>query len=212
MENASRALIIAGTVLMGVLLMGIFAYVFRAGSRVSENYDRKQQSEQLELYNSRFELYHKSDNTIMDLITVANLAHSVNEECEYDITNAVEIVINTQRNKIFRISPQKPLDRNEILNGSTDTSNSISIYNLATKNLTDLGLETNNNIFLGTDTLAETKYKDAPDEDGNPIKKTVYKYLFNCTEIGYADNHNGKVSKMVFEMAYNASNWEYVRP
>ncbi len=35
MENSSRALIMAATVILAVLLIGVFIYVFRAGSIVS---------------------------------------------------------------------------------------------------------------------------------------------------------------------------------
>ena len=51
MENASRALIMAATVLLGVLLITMFVYIFREGSQVSKNYDIQQQANQLELYN-----------------------------------------------------------------------------------------------------------------------------------------------------------------
>ena len=60
MENASKALLIAATILLSILIIGLFVYIFKAGSSVGENYDKKQISQQLELYNSRFELYDRN--------------------------------------------------------------------------------------------------------------------------------------------------------
>lgn len=189
MENSSRALIMTATVILAVLLIGLFVYIFRVGSGVSESYDKKQQSEQLELYNSRFELYDIQSNTIMDLISVANLAYSVNVQCGYDITNTVDIEITAGTAK-FSIpgNDRKGLQKNEIISG---TSTIMSIFKLATDNLDSLGVATNNEL----DTLVTTKYD-------NQTSKTIYKYLFECKKIEY-HKQNGKVSKMKFEMYNN---------
>lgn len=186
MENVSKALIMAATTILAVLLMGIFIYVFKAGSSVSETYDKKQQSEQLELYNSKFEIYNLQSNTIIDLISVSNLAYSVNIECEYDSKNTVNIIVNAGTKKFTIPSDdRRGLNKNQILSGTTP----MSIYQLATDNLDTLGIEHNNK----TDTLSTTKYKDAT---------TIYKYLFNCEKIEY-HNVSGQVSKMEFRMYKN---------
>lgn len=191
MENSSRALIMAATVILAVLLIGVFIYVFRAGSSVSESYDKKQQTEQLELYNSKFELYNVETNSIMDLISVANLAYSVNIQCEYDTTNTVDIKIKAGT-PTFSIpgNDRKGLQKNEIISGS---ANKMSIFKLATDDLDSLGVENNNK----SDTLATTKY----DIQTN---KTIYKYLFDCKKVEY-HNQNGQVSKMEFEMYLNGA-------
>ncbi len=186
MEDISKALIMAATTILAVLLMTVFVYIFKAGSSVSETYDKKQQSEQLELYNSKFEIYNSQSNTIMDLISVANLAYSVNMECEFDSRYAANIIINAGPKKfVIPGDDRSGLDKNQILSGTTP----ISIYKLATDNLDDLGVEHSNQ----TDTLSITKYKDT---------RTIYKYLFNCEKIEY-HKVNGQVSKMEFKMYKN---------
>ena len=87
MENASKFLIMAATILIALMLIGIFTYVFRAGARVDEQYDLEQAENQLELYNSKFENYNVQDNRIMDLITVANLPYDVNSMTNYHNSN-----------------------------------------------------------------------------------------------------------------------------
>ena len=93
MENASKALIMVASVLIGIMLLSVMIYVFRAGAKVNEAYDNNQISNQLELYNSKFEYYDKDNNTIVDMITLANLAYDVNSECDYDVSSAVRIKI-----------------------------------------------------------------------------------------------------------------------
>lgn len=186
MENVSNALIIAATTILAVLLMGVFVYIFKAGSNVSETYDKKQQSEQLELYNSRFEIYNSQSNTIMDLISVSNLAYSANIESQYDSKSTANIIINAGPKRfIIPGDDRRGLNKNQILSGNTP----MSIYKLATDDLDSLGIEHNNK----TDTLSITKYKDS---------KTIYKYLFNCEKIEYHSG-NGQVSKMEFRMYKN---------
>ena len=188
MENVSKALLIAATLLLAMLLIGIFVRVFSAGSSVSESYDRKQQSEQLELYNSKFELYDVQENTIMDLITVANLAYSTNEECEYDSGNSVSITIEAGSQEFSIPNTDIDLKRNQIhAQTNVDGEENISIYKLATLTLDELKIKTGDTYKLST-----TQYLSAQNV-------TLYKYLFECTEIKY-DHPNGKVSSMSFEM------------
>jgi len=93
MDNASKALIMAASILLGVMLFSVFVYVFRAGASLDETYDAAQNVRQLNLFNSYFEVYDKDDNTILDMITVANRAYSVNKDANYDETMAIKIVI-----------------------------------------------------------------------------------------------------------------------
>lgn len=139
MDNASRALIMAATVLLGVLLITMFVYIFSEGSKVSQNYDIQQQANQLELYNSKFEYYNRKKNNIMDIISVCNLAFDVNDSTKssdgtYDNTNAIKITVDIGTAH-FEIPDKesKGLRRNQILYNNII----ISIYDLASKNLSE---------------------------------------------------------------------------
>ena len=202
MENASKALLIAGTILISIFIIGMFVYVFRACGSLCETYDKKQTAEQLELYNSKFEAYTGKDSTIMDIISLFNLAYNVNESSNYDSQDTVEIKV-IAGNQIFYISKDAPvkkangevdetthLNRNEIfVSKNLSGEKKISIYDLTTKTLNDLNINTD-----GTEQLIVTKLSKQ--------KATVYKYLFKNTEIKY-EHQNGKVSSMKFEMIIN---------
>ena len=138
----------------------------------------------------------------MDIISLFNLAYNVNESSNYDSQDTVEIKV-IAGNQIFYISKDAPvkkangevdetthLNRNEIfVSKNLSGEKKISIYDLTTKTLNDLNINTD-----GTEQLIVTKLSKQ--------KATVYKYLFKNTEIKY-EHQNGKVSSMKFEMIIN---------
>ena len=168
MENSSRALFIAAGVILGVLLLSIMIYVFRQGARVNEAYEQKQITNQLELYNARFEAYDRNNNNIMDIISLANLAYDTNSACGFDTSVAVAINLKIA-GKTFKIPKTKLSGRNIIQNYS---GNEISIYNLTELTFDQLGIS--NVSLLGTKARKEDKLSTAKLVDG----KTIYKYLF----------------------------------
>lgn len=105
MEKASKALIMATGVILGVMLLSLMLYIFRQGAKVTKSYDERQISRQLELYNSNFEYYNKSNNTIMDIISLANLAFDVNMDSNYDKLNTVQVEISIGKEKKFFYIP-----------------------------------------------------------------------------------------------------------
>lgn len=80
MENASKALIMAGGVLIGVLILTLAVYlIVTFGADTKETYDKVQQ-QQLEQFNLKYTSYCGKDGlTIYDVITVANMAKENNK-------------------------------------------------------------------------------------------------------------------------------------
>ena len=76
MENASKALIMAGGVLIGILILSLAVYLFiDFGGKASVIHDRIT-SNQLTQFNAQFNIYAgRIDVTIYQIITVANLAY-----------------------------------------------------------------------------------------------------------------------------------------
>lgn len=226
MENASKALIMAASIILGVLLFSVFVYVFRAGASLDETYDAAQNVRQLNLFNSYFEVYDKDDNTIFDMITVANRAYSVNKDANYDESMTIKIVIEIGNNFyiIPNIEPPKTSEfgRNRIFKSTTSEDidgESFSIYRLVEETLEQLGvsqikgkIETKNYFNksdkLSTSLLGETYYTDAKgNTEARRTSTTVYKYIFERTDIKY-NQSTGRISYMKFKAVENTENWE----
>lgn len=198
MENASKMLIMAATILISLMIISVFIYLFRLGASVNENYDERQSEGQLELYNNKFQYYNVENNTIMDMITIANLAYSVNKDTNYDSgwAIAIDIKIGSSTFKILDTEDESdPLKRNEIYSGS----NKISIYNLVDLPIGSGGLNLSGvpSVEEG-DKLSTTRYDSS-------TNKTIYKYLFKCNtdKIKY-NSVTGRTSYMSFELYLNS--------
>lgn len=207
MDNAAKALVMAASIILGVLLLSAFMYVFKAGASLDENYDAAQNKRQLDLFNSKFEVYDKDDNTIMDLITIANTVYNVNKDYDYDPTMTIELIIqfNSDYFVIPRNEPTEKFSRNQIFKGREDGTvlgEPISIYDLADKTLEELGLGS------GEDKLSTAKLGDYTytADDGSPIEKRnvmIYKYLFKCENMEY-NLSNGRVKSLKFTAFTNS--------
>ena len=80
MENASKALLIAAGVLIGILLLTLFAYVYtKLRTDTSEIYSALNRPE-ISKFNQKFLNYEgRQDMTIQDVVTIVNLAKDNNE-------------------------------------------------------------------------------------------------------------------------------------
>ena len=192
MENASKALYMAGGILIGMLIIGIFVYLFRAGGQIGQNYEETQAQQQLQLFNSKFENFDRTNNTIIDMLTVTNLAIDTNEENEYNSqkTVAIDIMFSSQK---LRVSATESLERNYLFRGNSG-SQKIYIYDLVDKNRKYLCIE---KVYFPS-TIMENDNDTLSMVDN----EMVYKYLFKCTDIQYHET-TGRVKYMKFELIKN---------
>ena len=80
MENASKALIMAGGILIGVLLISLAVYLFIDFGSTSAEINAQNAQKQLTEFNSKFTSYQNYENiTIYDIITLAGYAKENNE-------------------------------------------------------------------------------------------------------------------------------------
>lgn len=77
MENASKALLMAAGVLLGILLLSLMITLFASSSSLSRSYEETKQAEAIQQFNSNFTKYLKKDLTIQEAITILNFARSV---------------------------------------------------------------------------------------------------------------------------------------
>lgn len=88
MENASKALIMAAGVLIGIMILSLAVYLFTSFGSSTAQMGEKIKQDQLNKFNSQFTSYDgKEGLTIYDIITVANLATENNKYYNYSNRN-----------------------------------------------------------------------------------------------------------------------------
>lgn len=89
MENASKALIMAAGILIGVAILSLAVYLFVSFGSASTKIHEQNDANRINEFNTQFTSYvGKEDITIYDVITVANLATENNIKYEYNTQRA----------------------------------------------------------------------------------------------------------------------------
>ena len=234
-RNLTEALLMAGSIILGIMLLSTFIYMMRVGGSVNKAYDQTQITHQTEAYNYQFEIYQRDDNTIMDMITLLNLAYSVNSDNNYDMNNSVSIVLDIGGKKFqipktlkgtsttaeeFYNENTGVLSRNKVFN--TATGSPMPIYDLLNKTFAELQILSlpDSTDFNSGDKISKTfmgsyvNYPDRPVGDPNFGKPeegsygTTYKYVFDCIDEKLQYNSvTGRVIYMEFKCKQNPD-WE----
>lgn len=89
MENASKALIMAAGVLIGIMILSLAVYLFAIFGTASAQLHGEIEQDRINQFNAQFTAYAGNQNvTIYDIITVVNLAKDNNET--YSLTEATD--------------------------------------------------------------------------------------------------------------------------
>ncbi len=80
MENASKALMIAGGVLIAVIIITLLVYMFSSMSNIFKSEDEIKKVEEIEAYNKEYESYNKKLLRGADIISLLNKAISNNKK------------------------------------------------------------------------------------------------------------------------------------
>lgn len=85
MENASKALIIAAEVLLGVLLLTLMVFAFRGAATFSQTVDKNIETKNLQEFNNQFEKFKEQKTlTAQDVISIGNIAKEYNNKIEQE--------------------------------------------------------------------------------------------------------------------------------
>lgn len=208
MENASKALYMAAGILVSIMIVGIFVTLFRAGGQMGEHYEERQSQEQLQLFNSKFENFLRDNNTIIDMLSVTNLAVDTNEENEYNTQKTVAIDFEVSRGKIFSVSSKYGIERNYVYIGEAEDvtesfkntpAKQIYAYDFLNKKVGELK-DRRGTSLVGISLTPIDSKQIFPDHSLAMVdSEMVYKYQFKCTDIKYHKN-SGRVKYMKFEM------------
>lgn len=101
MENASKALIIAGGMLLAMMIVGLLTW----GYGSIRNYEKaKEETERLKEiveYNKTFESYNKANVRGYQMISLANLANDTNTRYAEDGYKTVNILVKMSENSVL---------------------------------------------------------------------------------------------------------------
>ncbi len=78
MENASKALLMAAGVLLGILILALMTTLLISSKNLSMSYEETKQSEAVQQFNANFTKYVGHDITIHDVVTICNFAENNN--------------------------------------------------------------------------------------------------------------------------------------
>lgn len=80
MENASKALLMAGGVLIAILVITIFVGLKSSFDNTAQSYTDRLDAQELQKYNSNFETYEdRNDITAQEIVTLINFAKQKDE-------------------------------------------------------------------------------------------------------------------------------------
>ena len=96
MENASKALIMAGSVLIGVIIISIGVLFINSTSMLSQSYDEKLEADSINGYNNKFLIYAKNNNA-QDMVSLYNLIVENNIKYEGTADRQVELIVDSTK-------------------------------------------------------------------------------------------------------------------
>lgn len=205
MENASKALLIAGGILLAMMILALLVYVGTSMSDIAGIQDRKREAQQLENFNKTYEAYNKTRMYGTDVITVVNKAIDYNtkldtDETEYFINIQLELVDDFNTEKTTIIEYANGTSTTTPTHIESDKSLSKGTYNLC-KNRNNVGNEMEQKVLNFFMQPAEDSYEET--RESNKITK-IYTYsaitnfktaIFKCTDVSYEE---GRIKSMTF--------------
>lgn len=222
MENASKALILAGGVLISLLILGALLLMFNNLTTYQASKSQSVAEADVSRFNNQFETYNRNGIRGSDMVSLVNRIISYNIENEQDGYEKMQISVKIADNrneikekfsydttsdfpKLIRTSYNQDNIASTLTNVVTQLENK---YNVGTVNYIS---NLTSNISKVMDSSGETQKilpNDLSNYGGyNSIKEdilTYYEYVqlkrayFNCTNAEY-NQETGRMVKMEFE-------------
>ena len=80
MENASKALLIAGEMLIAMLVASMMALLFSTMSSYADEQAQKRKIQEVQAFNANITQYAKENSTAQDIVSLVNFAKQMNEQ------------------------------------------------------------------------------------------------------------------------------------
>lgn len=177
MENASKALVIAGTVLISILVISVGILVFNQMSDYQKSRSDLVKDKQVAKFNEGFTQYINDDIKGIDIITVANKVNDYNKkEIDYGVINydkkidmTIDMTKYDQTNSIFE---KKSYNSEEFINKIKQYTNLEEKYSIKV-----LGL-----LYSNIESLKKY-YSEGKVTEGKDIKQVLGTERYNETEL-----------------------------
>lgn len=109
MENASKALLMAAGVLIGILILALMVTLFLSAREVSSRHDQVKKTEEVEQFNANFTKYVGKNITTHQVLTIYNFAQKKNNKIKDVqiilvkgfITDTSQIEKDLENNKLY---------------------------------------------------------------------------------------------------------------
>lgn len=120
MENASKALIMAAGILIGILILSLAAYLFMDFGASSSELHNRIEEQQLTEYNAQYTRYDGRNNiNIYEIITVANLAKETNDKyseySNHDALYDVEVILRAD-GRTYNLENESEATKQNLIN------------------------------------------------------------------------------------------------
>ncbi len=100
MENASKALLIAGGILIGMLILSLFVYELYYAGSVGNAYQAEISETQILEFNAQFEKYQNTNMTAQEVVTIYNYIeeywnpNNISDQIELTRTTPINYIIS----------------------------------------------------------------------------------------------------------------------
>lgn len=216
MENATKALEMAGSVLIGLLILGCLVFAYNQLASVKQQEQVSKKVEQASDFNKDYLAYDRNNLYGSDIFSIANLISNYNikehEAKDYtEITISVKIKTKIIGAKRFNKDSGGIYNANDITTAYNELSEDITAvgnkryFNKAVSYWSKFGTndrlveQINQEVSYPNDTLIRNlkadieEYNDRVGEQKDMARKT-----FKCKNVEY-DQNTGRVVKMEFE-------------
>lgn len=95
MENASKALLIAGGIFLGIITLSILVVLMNNISNIGASQEEKRKAEELAAWNAEWEAYNKGFLRGAEVLTIVNKAKQNNIEYKGILDYYVEVEVNS---------------------------------------------------------------------------------------------------------------------
>lgn len=208
MENASKALVMAGGILIAIMILAALAYAAGQWGLIPQAVEQSKEAQQLAKFNQEYESYNKDVMYGSDVVSVLNKAISNNSVISNDTThpNYINVVVKINQGDIGKTvtNYETTVKDGKSRTSTTGGNTTIILWNNKEYSL-KVDLTTLKSLLKSTEKTDKSPAKPQPISGGGyketytitvPALQEFKKRYFSCTKVGY--NNQGRINYLEF--------------